>query len=138
MGTKIAFDDRWIAVVSKKRGCQDNRNGSLKPLFQLERRWTNSVRKRQNYQNQKAMAYTIFYFFFFKIFLRPMPARTIKPDPTSSMLAGSGTGINFEAISKTGFCFKIPFSQREELGFAATRAAGPSFKPQATCWLSRI
>ena len=89
---KLALDERWIAKGSKKRGYQDNRNESLKPLFHLERRWTNAVRKKQNYQNPKAMAYTIIYFFFFKIFLRPIPARTIKPDPTSSMLAGSGKG----------------------------------------------
>jgi hypothetical protein len=32
-----------------------------------------------------------------------------------------------EAISKIGFWFKIPSSPK---GFAETRAAGPSFKPQ--------
>jgi hypothetical protein len=34
---------------------------------------------------------------------------------------------SLEAISKLGFWFKIPSSPK---GFAGTRAAGPSFKPQ--------
>jgi hypothetical protein len=36
---KFALDDQWIKKGSKKRGYQDNRIGSLKPLFHLERRW---------------------------------------------------------------------------------------------------
>ena len=40
-----------------------------------------------------------------------------------------------EPISKIGFWFKIPSSPK---GFAGTRAAGPSLKPQAYCCMSRI
>jgi hypothetical protein len=43
-----------------------------------------------------------------------------------------------EALLKIGYGFKIPSSPREKHGFAATGAAGPSLKPQATCGLSRI
>jgi hypothetical protein len=35
-----------------------------------------------------------------------------------------------EPVSKIGFWFKIPSSPREKRGFAGTRTAGPSFKPQ--------
>jgi len=48
------------------------------------------------------------------------------------------TCFALEAISKIGFWFKIPSSLREKRGFAETGATGPSLKPQATCWLSRI
>ena len=40
-----------------------------------------------------------------------------------------------EPISKIGFWFKIPSSPK---GFAGTRTAGPSFKPEAYCCMSRI
>ena len=40
-----------------------------------------------------------------------------------------------EPISKIGFWFKIPSSPK---GFAGTRAAGPSLKPEAYCCMSRI
>jgi hypothetical protein len=51
------------------------------------------------------MALGAIYFFFLKNFLRPIPAKAAKPEPSNNMVAGSGTGLVSSLAESFSFVF---------------------------------
>ena len=54
------------------------------------------VKKRR--RNSKVLSYAAICFLFLAVFLRPIPMMIIKPKPNNSIVAGSGTGMEFATI----------------------------------------